>query len=154
MYEMIIPFGANFELVHQEASDIEMRFFLISRTKSAICPKCQQVSTRRHSRTKRQIKDLPIVQKEVIYHIQLTKWFCETSSCASKVFTEQLTECPAYQRFTIRATDFLRQLAFKMNCVQASNLSRNLKLPVSHDTLLRLIYKTPTPQMTSPFPCD
>lgn len=154
MYEMITPFGSNFELVHQEASDMELRFFLISRTKSAICPKCQQVSTRRHSRKNRQIRDLPIAQKEVMYHIQLTKWFCETSSCASKIFTEQLPACPAYQRLTIRATDCLRQVAFKMNCVQASKLSRDLNLPVSHDTMLRLIYQTPTPQMTSPFPCD
>lgn len=154
MYEMITPFGLNFELLYQEESEAELRFFIMSRTRSAICPKCQQASTRKHSRTKRQIKDLPIIQKEVIYHIQLTKWFCEVSTCTTKIFTEQLAECPAYQRFTLRATECLRQLAFKMNCVQASNLSRDLNLPVSHDTLLRLIYQTPTPQISSPFPCD
>lgn len=61
---------------------------------------------------------------------------------------------PAYQRNTVRVNESLREIAFRTNCVQAAKLSEKLGLPVSHDTLLRLIYQTPQIAVPSPFPRD
>ena len=74
------------------------------------------------------------------------------TSALTEIFTETIDAAPAYQRNTVRVKDCLRELAFRSNCIQAAKLSKKLSLPVSHDTLLRLIYETPMPTQTSPFP--
>lgn len=76
---------------------------------------------------------------------------CLYSKCATTIFTEIIDAAPAYQRNTVRVNDCLRELAFRTNYVQATKLSGKLSLPVSHDTLLRLIYETPMPTQISPF---
>lgn len=152
LFEHLLPLDNRFELVHHELTAAQMHFYFRSQASSACCPKCQVVSTRRHSQTKRKIRDLPISEKEVYLYILLRKWFCSNEACATKIFTESIEAAPAYHRNTVRVTNQLRELAFQSNCVQAAKLSEKLHVPVSHDTLLRLIYQTPQPTETSPFP--
>lgn len=151
-FEQLLPLGAQFELITKETMATQIHFLYHSRSQSACCPRCQKVSTHKHSSTKRKIRDLPISGKEVYLHVRLHKWFCMNSLCTTKIFTETIDAAPAYQRNTLRATECLRQLAFHSNCVQAAKLSTTFCLPVSHDTLLRIIYQTPIPTQTSPFP--
>lgn len=150
-FEQLLPIDDHFELLHQEITDTQMFLYYQSRSQSAYCPKCQKVSTHKHSQSKRKIRDLPISGKEVFLLVRLHKWFCPNSTCTTKIFTETIETAPAYQRNTERVTECLRHLAFQSNCVQAAKLSRKLSLPVSHDTLLRLIYQTPISTNTSPF---
>lgn len=151
-FEQLLPLGTQFELITQESMDTQIHFFYQSCAQSVCCPNCQKVSTHKHSRTKRKIRDLPISGKEVYLHVRLHKWFCMNILCTTKIFTETIDAAPAYQRNTLRVTECLRQLAFHSNCVQAAKLSTKLSLPVSHDTLLRIIYRTPVTVQTSPFP--
>lgn len=65
MYETITPFSTPLELLNQEITPIDIRFFLVSQARSAVCPKCQQISNRKHRYVKRQLRDLPIPQKKV-----------------------------------------------------------------------------------------
>ena len=153
-FEQLLPVSSQFELIDQKTQATQIHFFYHSRSSSACCPKCAKVSTHKHSRTKRKIRDLPISGKEVYLHLRLHKWFCVNPICMTKIFTETIDAAPAYQRNTVRVTECLRQLAFQSSCVQAAKLSIKLSLPVSHDTLLRIIYKTPNPTQVSPFPCD
>ncbi|WP_107943261.1 transposase family protein [Metasolibacillus fluoroglycofenilyticus] len=154
IFEHLLPIDSRFELIGQDTTATHMHFYFHSRSQSACCTKCQEVSTRRHSSTKRKIRDLPISGKEVYLHIRLNKWFCPTATCSTTIFTKTINAAPAYQRNTVRVNECLRELAFRSNCVQAAKLSKKLSLSVSHDTLPRLIYQTPMPEQTSPFPCD
>ena len=150
-FEYLLPIDSRFELVKREIQTNQIHFYFHSNSKSACCPKCQKQSTHRHSRTRRKVRDLPISGREVFLHLQLQKWFCRTEECESLIFTETIDTAPAYQRNTIRVNDCLREMAFRTNCVQAAKLSKNLGLPTSHDTLLRLLYNTHLPTQTSPF---
>lgn len=152
VFEHLLPIDSRFDLIGQDTTATQIHFYFHSQSQSACCPKCQKLSTRRHSSTKRKIRDLPISGKEVFLHLCLQKWFCLHTKCSTIIFTETIDAAPAYQRNTVRVNDCLRELAFRSNCVQAAKLSKKLSLPVSHDTLLRLIYETPMPTQTSPFP--
>lgn len=153
MYEHLLPFPTtSFQLIHTEETETTYSFYLQSTAHSAPCPNCHSVSSHRHSRTTRTIQDLPINEKEVHYFLQLQKWFCQKPTCSVRIFTERLAQADSYQRRTTRCTTALRNMAFATNCVEAAKLSESLHIPVSHDTLLRIIYQTEQPQETSPFP--
>lgn len=154
MYENLLPFSTtSFQLVHTEQTETAYSFYIQSIAHSATCPNCHAVSSHRHSRTNRTIQDLPMNEKKVYYFLQLQKWFCQQSTCSVRIFTERIPQANAYQRRTTRCTTVLRNIAFATNCVEAAKLSESLHIPVSHDTLLRIIYETEQPQETSPFPC-
>lgn len=153
-FEYLLPLDARFKQLKQETTATQLHLYFDSHASSAYCPKCRNISTHRHSRTKRTIRDLPIAGKEVFLHIRLQKWFCRHGLCNTTIFTETIDAAPAYQRNTVRVNESLREIAFRTNCVQAAKLSTKLGLPVSHDTLLRLIYQTPQIAVPSPFPCD
>lgn len=66
------------------------------------------------------------------------------------MFTERLPWISPYRRRTQRLENALREVAFSTNAAQAEKVCRTLGIPVSHDSLLRLIYKTPLPKKESP----
>jgi hypothetical protein len=94
---------------------------------------------------------LPMDQKEVELILFARKWFCDSHLCISHVFTERYAWLSPKKRRTIRAEEVLRKLAFSTSCLSAEKLSRHLRLPASHDTLLNLIHKTPESNEVSPF---
>lgn len=151
VFEYLLPIDSRFDLVRQEIQTTRIHFYFHSKSKSAHCPKCQKLSTHRHSHTKRKVRDLPISGKEVFLHLQLQKWFCRNEKCDTFIFTEIVDAAPAYQRNTVRVKACLREMAFRTNCLQAEKLSEKMGLPTSHDTLLRLLYDTPHSPKTSPF---
>lgn len=101
-FEQLLPVSSQFELIDQETKVTQIHFFYYSRSSSGCCPKCAKVSSRKQSRIKRKIRDLPISGKEEYLHLRLHKWFCVNSICMTKIFTETIDTAPAYQRNTVR----------------------------------------------------
>ncbi|WP_338120339.1 transposase family protein [Bacillus infantis] len=134
-----------------EALEEKITFVVEPTTHSSICPACQTVTTRRHSRYSRAIQDLPKNNKQVELLLLTQKWFCDSPSCNTEVFTERYDWILPKKRRTLRAEELLRKLAFSTSCLNAEKLSKHLHLPVSHDTLLTLIRHTPDSQEVSPF---
>ena len=137
-------------LSQTEATD-GLTYVVTLDSKSARCPKCGQVSHRRHSAYMRIIDDLPIQGKPVHLFLKTRKWFCDHTFCESKVFTERFEWLLPHRHRTARLDDALRTIAFSTNCIEAAQVTRILGMPVSHDTLLRLIHTTDTPAVHSPF---
>ncbi|MGG4179448.1 transposase family protein [Virgibacillus pantothenticus] len=133
-----------------EESD-RMEFVVFVSSSSALCPTCGKRSFNRHSSYMRKISDLPIEERKVFIHVKSYKWFCKNSKCERQVFTERLPWIAPYRRRTQRLENALREVAFSTNAMQAEKVCRTLGMPVSHDSLLRLIYKTPLPKKESPF---
>ena len=120
-------------------------------SKTGRCPKCQYGSHKRHSAYMRVIDDLPIQGKSVQLYLKTHKWFCTNSFCEAKVFTERFEWLLPHRQRTVRLDAALRVIAFSTNCIEAAQVTRILGMPVSHDTLLRLIHTTDTPAVHSPF---
>ncbi|MCH7323995.1 transposase family protein [Solibacillus sp. MA9] len=99
----------DLEIIHHELTPTEVILFIESMTVTATCPKCLQISHRKHGQSLRKIRDIPISKKDVYLYIRLNKWYCTNPSCPCKYFTESTRIAPAYQRSTLRATHFYKK---------------------------------------------
>lgn len=141
----------NLQLLHQQEGEDQFSFVMELLSKNAVCPKCSSLSTRKHSRYTRILKDVPLDDKEVHILLCSNKWFCDQSDCSARIFTERLPWLDSYRRKTKRLEEKLTQLAFSMSCLQAEKICQNLCMSVSHDALLSLIYRKEVVKSPSPF---
>lgn len=116
-----------------------------------ICPLCGRRSTRRHSHYTRHLGDLPWQGRSVRLLLLSQKFFCDVPSCRRRIFTERMPDVTLpHARNTVRLADSLASIAFACGGEAGSRLANRLGMPVSADTLLRTIRRTPT-TLTSSF---
>ena len=116
---------------------------MVSTKSECTCPNCKQTSSRIHSQYQRIIKDLPIIDKKVIIYLQTRKFFCDNSSCNTRIFTERFkTLIKPYARKTDRLIKHLEFLGFVVNAEVGSILSKQILADVSPDRILRFVKQT------------
>ena len=77
-----------------------------ARRQVVACPVCGHSTRRVHSRYRRTLTDLPWHGLRVRLQLSVRKFFCDTSGCSRRIFTERLpTTAAPYARRTERATD-------------------------------------------------
>jgi transposase len=115
------------------------------------CPHCQKVSDRIHSNYQRRPADLPLTGHTVCLEISVNRFFCSNDDCQCTTFAERIpTLVKPYARRTNRLTQDQMQVAFALGGEAGSRLLTFLGMPVSGDTLLRLIRTSPEPAVTTP----
>ncbi len=118
---------------------------------SAVCPDCQQISTKIHSRYKRHPRDLPCFGFPVQLHLMVRRFFCHHEPCSRRTFAESF---PELVRFKKRRTNRLyRQhlaVAFAVSGEAGRRLLPLLAMPLSGDTLIRDIRCQPEEEPQSP----
>ena len=77
------------DAVQVDAMGIAVR--LISTTRKADCPCCQQPSRRVHSAYTRRLSDVPCGDYTVRLCLQVRKFFCDNPLCARTIFAERLS---------------------------------------------------------------
>jgi zinc-finger of transposase IS204/IS1001/IS1096/IS1165 len=78
---------------------------------SAACPRCQVVSSARHSSYQRRLWDLPIQGRPVRVTLTVGRWQCRNAECGQSIFTERLPGMVGPRaRQTRRAAGILRLL--------------------------------------------
>ncbi|MDQ0221233.1 transposase family protein [Peribacillus cavernae] len=140
------------EILMQTVTKDECFFILEVTSSSAKCPHCGALSQRTHSRYIRHIDDLPAQDHHIHFQLISYKWFCDRVDCPSKVFTERLPWIKPYKRKTIRLEKSLRKIAFSTNCLTAEKVCQALRIPVSHDSLLRRVKEEPAESLPSSSP--
>ena len=81
----------------------------------ARCPRCRQVSTARHSRYVRTLKDLPAVGATVSLQIRVGRWRCGTRACAVRFFADRLSDVAEFRgRRTCRANVVIRLIGYAL----------------------------------------
>jgi len=107
---------------------------------SAPCPFCDMPSSRVHSHYQRCLADLPWHGRIVEIQLRVRRLRCSNAACPYGIFAERL---PAVMLSRVRRTTRLRtsqqQIALTAGGEPGSRLARRLAMPVSGDTLLRLI---------------
>lgn len=107
---------------------------------SSCCPRCGRESRRVHSHYRRRLGDLPWHGRVVEVRLQTRRFRCDETQCAQKIFTERLPDVvkPSARR-TTRLGQSQLAIGFAAGGEPGSRLARKLAMPVSGDTLLRMI---------------
>jgi transposase len=106
----------------------------------APCPLCHQPSQSVHSSYKRTLADLPWNGIAVRLHLTTRRFFCRTTECSRRIFTERLPGIAApYARRTLRLTQVLEVIGFAVGGEAGARVLRHLALQISPDAVLDLL---------------
>jgi transposase len=117
---------------------------------TAICPVCQTVSARVHSRYMRRLSDVAIAARPARLLLRVQKFFCDNASCGRKVFSEVLDFADRYARRTRLANDGITPVALTLGSRAGAGLAGVWGLGCSPATLLRVIRRIPEPAVATP----
>lgn len=117
----------------------------------AACPGCGCWSGRIHGSYLRFPRDLPTAGKFVVVSLRVRRFVCEEESCERMTFAEQV---PGLTRRFGRRTERLRSMLVSVGLALAGRAGARMtdafKVPVSRNTLLRLIASLPDPATAVP----
>ena len=123
----------------------------VATASQASCPLCQAAACRVQSRYIRTLADLPCSGQRVKWMIQVRRFWCDNPACPRKIFAERLPTCaPVYARRTLRQSEILSEVAFALGGKAGEAIAQLLSMPVSHDTLLRLMRRSGEPEVATP----
>ena len=153
MHPILLPDPALFEVTSYSLEAKVLTLEVRTRRENAKCPDCHQVSNRIHSRYVRTVRDLPMAGFAVVLHACVRRFFCDNPSCPRCTFTERLSGIiESYARRTNRMIASQREVGFIAGGEAGAKIIRNLALPTSPDTLIRLVRfahigEKPTPKI-------
>lgn len=119
------------------------KLLLIARpiSKTAACPTCRGISARIHSQYQRALADLPSQGRLVCIRLRTRRFRCAAAECHQKIFTERLeaTASRPFARRTTRLEGIVHHVGLALGGRPGQSIARRLLLPVSKDTLLRVV---------------
>jgi transposase len=125
--------------------DKQIEIFAVSIQAQGICPDCGRRSTRIHSYYERSPADFPISACRVRLHLTVKRFRCPTENCSRATFVESFPNLlEKYAHRTARLHQAQEDIAFALGGQAGSRLAWKLKMPISGDTLLRMIRGAPT----------
>jgi transposase len=115
------------------------------------CPDCRRYSHRVHSYYTRRVRDLPIQGKSVCLQLQVRRFRCLSKTCPRRTFAESISEIvPRHAQRSEGFTAATRSIGLALGGEAGQRLAHRLDLPLSADTLLRIIRATPLPLPSEP----
>ena len=135
----LVPSGLAIESVSDSFDSI----IIAVRAESGVaeCPLCGARSSRIHSRYDRQAADLPCAGKEIRLRVITRRFICEVPNCRRRIFAERFGDdvLPSRSRRTARLDCIVHHLGLVLGGRPAASFAKRLMLPVSNDTLLRVV---------------
>lgn len=132
-------------------TDEQQIAFMLTSIQCAACPQCHQPSHAPHSWYQRRIADLPCAGMTVCLHVQVRKFFCRNSGCPQVVFSERLSSMAApYARRTQRLCQEQQRLGLDLGGEVGARTAQRQGMPVSADTILRLVCQAALPERSTP----
>ena len=116
---------------------------------SSLCPSCGLPSSSVHSRYQRTLGDFPAHGRRLRIRLRARRFRCRGAACESRIFTERFSRdvIVAHARRTSRLDTLTHAIALVLGGRPGERLAQRLAMPVSADTLLRLLRQraAPTP---------
>src|SRR5258708_13448310 len=112
-----------------------------------VCPSWGAVSRRVHSRNRRRVADLPLAGRSVQLLVVARRFRCDGVLCRRQIFTERFADgvlAPSARR-TARLDSIVHHLGLVLGGRPAAGFAKRLMLPVSKDTLLRVVRRRSRP---------
>ena len=119
---------------------------------SAACPTCGHRSDSIQSRYQRTLSDLPSQAKPVRIKVLARRFRCLEADCHQRVFVERLDAAVArpFSRRTSRLEGLVHHPGLALGGRPGQSVARRLLLPVSKDTLLRVVRRRAEHPTTEP----
>jgi transposase len=135
----LVPAG----LVVEEVTWIDGAMVLTVRAsgQESMCPLCRTPSRRVHSNYVRQVSDLPCSGRSVRLRLITRRFVCAAPLCRRRIFAERFDPAVLAERArrTTRLDCVVHHLGLALGGRPAADIARRLMLPVSNDTLLRVV---------------
>jgi transposase len=105
------------------------------------CPVCGACSRRVQSRYRRTAADLPMAGRRVVLSITVRRFWCDAVLCRRRIFAERFGDdvLAPLSRRTGRLEMIVHHLGLALGGRPAANFAERLMVPVSNDTLLRVV---------------
>jgi len=105
------------------------------------CPLCGRWSGRIHSRYVRTAADLPYAGRRVALRLLARRFVCSAALCRRRIFAERYEDgvVGEWCRRTSRLDYIVHHLGLALGGRPAAGFARRLMVPVSNDTLLRVV---------------
>jgi transposase len=129
------------------------RIVLVARPSrdAAPCPSCARPSARRHSAYQRRLADLPWQGRAVELRVQVRRLRCANPACPRAIFAERLPKVALPKaRRSERLREAQTSVGLALGGEPGSRLAGKLAMPVSGDTLLRLVRAAGAAPITPP----
>ncbi|MFE9288653.1 ISL3 family transposase [Streptomyces olivaceus] len=134
-----------------EVTDTVVRIDARTTAGQVACPGCGCWSGRIHGSYLRFPRDLPTAGKFVVMSLRVRRFVCEEESCERKTFAEQVTGLTRrFGRRTERLRSTLVSVGLALAGRAGARMTDAFKVPVSRNTLLRLIASLRDPVTTTP----
>ena len=135
----LVPLG----LIVEDVVDGATCTVVVARAATSLsqCPSCGLASRRVHSRHQRTAADLPASGRTVRIDIVARRFRCDAEGCKTRIFAERFGDeiLPTSARRTSRLEVIVHHLGLALGGRPAEGFARRLMLPVSKDTLLRVV---------------
>ena len=148
LISQLLPDSKHFSLEQEfiEANAGQITLKLTSTQLPAVCPVCQQLSQRVHSRYERTLRDLNWAECPVTLAVTVRKLFCDNRGCQRRIFTERLPQLTApWARRTHRMTQQIQGTGVALGGAAAARLMQKQGYCFSRDTILRCLARLPLP---------
>ncbi|MGA7975452.1 MAG: ISL3 family transposase [Pseudolabrys sp.] len=135
----LVPPELAVESVSEEADTIVVSTRALAPNRP--CPRCGAASDRVHSRYVRTVLDLPCSGRKVELRVATRRFVCTTTHCHQKIFAERFGEgtLSSRARRTARLECLVQHLGIALGGRPAASFAKRLMLPISNDTLLRVV---------------
>ena len=134
----LIPAGLVVESIAESEGTIVV--MACSGRQESACPLCGRISDRVHSRYARRVSDLPCAGRKVTLHLVARRFFCDAPFCRRRIFAERFEDTVAERsRRTSRLECIVHHLGLALGGRPAASFAKRLMVPVSNDTLLRVV---------------
>ncbi len=142
----LVPNGFVVEADARVEDAIHLR--VRARAGSAACPACGMSSRRVHSRYVRKVSDLPCSGRAVHLRVVTRRFCCQAPTCPRRIFAERFdeTDLAARSRRTTRLEGLVHHLGLALGGRPAAAFATRLMMPVSNDTLLRVVRRHAHPR--------
>ncbi len=139
MVSSLIPAG----LVVESVTETEAGIVVLGRAAEPErpCPVCGRSSRRIHSRYVRTISDLPCAGRRVELRLVARRFVCDAPLCRRRIFAERFEDGVVAERSrrSSRLECIVHHLGLALGGRPAASFARRLMVPVSNDTLLRVV---------------
>ncbi|GAB2743074.1 ISL3 family transposase [Kitasatospora kifunensis] len=116
-----------------------------------MCPCCETVSSRVHSRYQRRVADWPTGGQTVELDLRVRRFFCDNADCRKGTFAEQVDGLTVrHGRRSVPLQRLLERIAPALGGEAGSRLTRHLQVEANPATLLRMVRRLPLPDVETP----
>jgi transposase len=149
--ELLIPPSAPLQIMSAILTSQGVQIDLTTTTTTVPCSTCQIDSQRIHSYYERTLADLPLTQLPVRLQFHVRRFFCDNPACSHQTFSETVPGMVVpFARRTVRVAAEQRQLGIDVGEEVGARIAKRQGMPVSADTILRLVRRGPPTPLTLP----